>query len=119
MPITITPLAISEPGFDQQRLLCLLTFSGVYPTGGDTLDFTTVAGAQVESRIFVPSDNVLGGQGEGTSGDQYGLVKGTLLSNNKIKINTASATELAAGAYPARISGDVNVYFDFVFPKGH
>ena len=44
-------------------------------------------------------------------------IKGAALNNQKIKINTASNTELTAGAYPARITGDASIQFEAVFDK--
>ena len=85
--------------------------SGSYSTGGDTLDFTTVA-----SRIGASQPPVQVWAG-GTTGDNYGWFPGTALNNGKIKISTTSATELAAGAYPARITGDVNIQFEAAFRK--
>jgi len=88
-----------------------LTPSGSYATGGDTLDFTTVA-AQIGASQ--PPVHLWAG---GTTGDAYSWIAGSALNNGKIKINTASATELAAGTYPARISGDTNIQFEATFRK--
>jgi hypothetical protein len=88
-----------------------LTATGNYATGGDTLDFTTVASQILSSQ---PPTQVWVG---GTTGDSYGLVKGTALNNQKIKMSTATGTELSSGAYPARITGDTNIQFEAVFAK--
>jgi hypothetical protein len=117
MPIAITILQIQE-GTDGVEVFGSLAFSGAYPTGGDIIDWTTVTGVQTSNgRIFTPSALPVIMQIDGTTGDQYGWILGTALNNGKIKINTASNTELGAGAYPARITGDTNVYFDAAFPK--
>ncbi|HYT06995.1 MAG TPA: hypothetical protein VEL77_05040 [Rugosimonospora sp.] len=90
-----------------------LAASGSYPSGGDTLDFTTVANqigaSQAPVQVWVG----------GTSGDNYAFVRAATptLANGKIKINTASNTELAAGAYPSRITGDTNIQIEAVFSK--
>src|SRR5690242_9913046 len=90
-----------------------LTPSGSYSTGGDTLDFTTVANqigaSQAPVQVWVGS----------TTGDTYAFVRAAspTLANGKIKINTASNTELSAGAYPARITGDTNIQIEAVFSK--
>lgn len=88
-----------------------LTASGNYSTGGDTLDFTTVASqlsaSQAPVQIWIA----------GSTGDAYSWIKGTALNNQKAKINTASNTELASGAYPARITGDTSIQFEAVFNK--
>ena len=51
--------------------------------------------------------------------DAYAFVRAAspTLSNGKLKINTASNTELASGAYPARITGDTNIQFEAIFQK--
>jgi len=90
-----------------------LTPSGSYSTGGDTLDFTTVASqigaSQAPTQVWVG----------GTTGDTYGFVRAgsPTLANGKIKINTASNTELASGAYPSRITSDANIQIEAVFNK--
>src|SRR5690348_18103363 len=87
--------------------------SGNYASGGDTLDFTTVASqigaSQAPAKVWVG----------GTTGDSYGFVRAAAPTpaNGKVKINTASNTELAAGAYPSRITGDANIQFEAVFSK--
>jgi hypothetical protein len=88
-----------------------LTPSGNYSTGGDTLDFTTVASQIIASQA--PVQMWIGG----STGDAYAWVKGTALNNQKIKVNTASNTELGSGAYPARIAGDAGIQFEAVFNK--
>ena len=91
----------------------LLTPSGSYSTGGDTLDFTTVASQIGASQAPL---QVWAG---GTSGDAYSFVRAgsPTLANGKVKINTASNTELSSGSYPARITGDANIQFEAVFNK--
>ena len=90
-----------------------LTASGSYASGGDTLDFTTVANqigaSQAPVQVWVG----------GSSGDSYGFVRAAspTLANGKLKINTTSNSELGAGAYPARITGDANIQIEAVFNK--
>jgi len=116
MPITITPLFVSE-STDEVELLCTLKFTGAYPVGGDTLDFTSVIGYQSPNgRIFTPSSPVICGSINGTGGDSFGLVPGTTLANNKVIVNTASAT-VQVGAYGAEITGDNNIEAAFQFPR--
>ena len=108
LAITITDV---DTGTGNIYVFGTITPSGNYSTGGDTLDFTTVA-----SRIGASQAPVQLWAG-GTTGDNYGWFPGTALNNGKIKISTTSATELAAGAYPARITGDVNIQFEAAFRK--
>ena len=93
----------------------LLTFSGSYSTGGDTIDFTTVIGKGYLGRVFGAGKSPLYGAVYGTSGHSYGLIPGTTLANGKVKISTTAGTELGAGAYPAAITGDANIYCNVAF----
>jgi hypothetical protein len=107
LAINITSI---DSGEDQLYVFGTLAASGNYATGGDTLDFTTVGNqigaSQAPVQVWVG----------GTTGDNYALVRAAspTLANGKIKINTASNTELAAGAYPSRITGDTNIQFEAV-----
>jgi hypothetical protein len=108
-------ITISDVDAGGQNLCVLgtLTASGSYSTGGDTLDFSTVAGQLAAS--LAPVQIWIGG----SSGDAYAFIRAAspTLANGKVKINTASNTELGAGAYPARITGDANIQFEATFQK--
>jgi len=108
LAITITHMDASNRSV---LLFGTLTPSATYSTGGDTLDFTTV-GSQVDASL-VPVQVWVGG----TTGDNYAWIPGSALNTGKIKISTASATELASGTYPARISGDTGIQFEATFHK--
>jgi len=110
LSITITDI---DAGADNICVFGTLAASGSYSTGGDTLDFTTV-GSQIAASQ-APVQVWIGG----TTGDAYGFVRAAspTLANGKVKINTASNTELAASSYPARITGDANIQFEAVFNK--
>jgi hypothetical protein len=110
MPLAITVVDVDAVS-DNVYVFGTLAASGSYSTGGDTLDFTTIASQIVASQV--PVQVWVGG----TTGDAYSWVKGTALNNQKVKINTASNTELGSGAYPARITGDAGVQFEAVFNK--
>jgi hypothetical protein len=110
MPIAISITDI-DAAADNVYVFGTLTASGSYSTGGDTLDFTTVGSQIAASQAPV---QVWAG---GSTGDTYSWIKGAGLNNQKIKINTASNTELASGAYPSRITGDANIQFEAVFNK--
>ena len=117
MAIAININNIME-GLDEVIVFGTLTLSGSYATGGDTFDWTTIAGnASKNGRVFTPQalpDYVVV---QGTTGDDYGYVAGTALNNGKLEINTASNTQLGAGAYNARFTGDANIFFQAAFPK--
>jgi hypothetical protein len=110
LAITITDV---DAGGHNLCVFGTLAASGSYSTGGDTLDFTTVA-AQLGASL-APVQVWVGG----SSGDAYSFIRAAspTLANGKVKVNTASNTELGAGAYPARITGDANIQFEAVFHK--
>ena len=110
MPLTMTINDV-DAAADNIYVFGSLTASGNYSTGGDTLDFTTLAPQIVASKA--PVQVWIGG----STGDTYAWIAGNSLNNQKIKINTASSTELASGAYPARITGDASIMFEAVFNK--
>jgi len=110
LAITITDV---DAGGHNLCVFGTLAASGSYSTGGDTLDFTTVA-SQI-SASQAPVQVRMGG----STGDAYAFIPAAspTLANGKVKINTASNTELASGAYPARITGDTNIQFQAIFNK--
>jgi hypothetical protein len=110
MALTMTIVSV-DSGTDNIYVLGMLSASGNYSTGGDTLDFTTVAPLLAASQ---PPLQLWAG---GSTGDSYAWIYGNALNNQKVKISTASTTELASGAYPSRISGDANIQFEAVFAK--
>jgi hypothetical protein len=104
MAITITLLPSNEDGSGSNLFYAIgtLTFSGNYATGGDTLDFTTVADKLPSTQIiqvFADSQN-------GNSG-YYVPVQGTALNNWKVKAFTGGGTEFTAGAYPGTVTSDI------------
>ena len=104
MPITITLQPVNEDGSGSNLFYAIgvLAFSGNYPTGGDTLDFTTVADKLPSTQIiqaFADSQN-------GNAG-YYVPVQGTALNNWKLKAFTGGGTEITAGAYPASVTSDI------------
>lgn len=108
MAVAVT---VTKKWYDGKKLFVLgtLTFSGSYTTGGDGLSFT---GLGIQSSL-APDIVWVGG----TAGYGYGYVPGSPASqsNGKVKISTTAATELAAGAYPAGITGDANIIFESSF----
>lgn len=104
MPITIalTPLNVDSSASNFVYAIATLAFSGNYPTGGDTLDFTTVADKLPSTQIvqaFAESQNGNGGY--------YVPVQGSALNNWKLKAIVAGGAELSAGAYPASVTSDI------------
>lgn len=120
MPIAITITQIQENN-DGIEVFGFLVFSGVYPAGGDILDWTTVIGANSPNgRTFVqssPAGKCAFCQVNGSNNRDFAWIQGADLKTDKVKILTAADTELGAGAYPAGVSGDLNIAFDAAFPK--
>src|SRR5260370_3413166 len=104
MPITISLSPLNTDGSASNFVYAIgtLTFSGNYPTGGDTLDFTQVADKLSSTPIvqaFAESQN-------GNS-RYYVVVAGSALNNFKLKAFTGAATQVTAPAYPASITSDI------------
>ena len=104
MPITIalSPLNVDSSASNFVYAIASLTFSGSYPTGGDTLDFTQVADKLPSTQVvqaFAESQNGNGGY--------YIPVQGTALNNWKLKAFAGGGTEITSGAYPASVTTDV------------
>ena len=104
MPISIslTPNNVDSSASNFVYAIATLTFTGNYPTGGDTLDFTQVADELPSTQIvqaFAESQN-------GNSG-YYVAIAGSALNNWKLKAFNGGGTEITAGAYPAGVTSDV------------
>src|SRR5260370_37561738 len=97
MPITIslTPLNVDSSASNFVYAIGTLTFSGNYPTGGDTLDFTQGADK-------LPSTQIVQAFAESQNGNNgyYVPVQGSGLNNWKWKAFVGGGAEVTAGAYP-------------------
>jgi len=100
-----------------------LVFSGSYVSGGDTLNFLTAGttqggmGADAIKSLSLPQfSTVLEAPVAGTPGTGYTFLysPGTTQANGKVQLFNGT-TELAAGAYPAGVTGAV-VRGRFEFP---
>jgi hypothetical protein len=104
VPITITLLPNNADGSGSNLFYAIgtLAFSGNYPTGGDTLDFTQVADK-------LPSTQIIQAVAESQNGNSgyYVPVQGTALNNWKLKAFSGGGTEISAGAYPASVTSDI------------
>ncbi|HLZ14317.1 MAG TPA: hypothetical protein VKP58_17175 [Candidatus Acidoferrum sp.] len=104
MPITISlvPNNVDSSASNFVYAIATLTFSGNYPTGGDTIDFTTVADK-------LPSTTVIQAFAESQNGNSgyYVAVQGSALNNWKLKAFNGGGTEVTAGAYPASVTTDI------------
>jgi len=96
-----------------QIAVAQLTFSGSYTAGGDTLNLAGVVPTR-KAPVYVVIT-------ESQSGYDYVYVPGTDITSGKVKIFQQGAAsgafaELAAGAYPAAITGDT-VYALIIYPS--
>jgi len=104
MPITITLQSnnVDSSASNFIYAVATLTFSGNYPTGGDTLDFTQVANQ-------LPSDTIVQAFAESQNGNSsyYIPIQGNALNNWKLKVFSGGGTEIISGAYPASVTSDI------------
>src|SRR6266403_153179 len=100
--ISLSPLNVDSSANNFVYAIGTLTFSGNYPTGGDTLDFTTVADK-------LPSDQLIQVFADSQNGNAgyYVPVQGSALNSWKLKAFTGGGTEVTAGAYPASVTTDI------------
>jgi hypothetical protein len=123
MSVALTLLGI-EVGKNETRVKCRLTLSGAYatfvpgppPSGGDTINFAPLVGQGAGGTpVFALNNPPIYGVIQGSTGDDYDFVPGPTLQTNLVVINTASNTQLGAGNYAARFTGDLYLYGEFVF----
>jgi len=100
--ISLSPLNVDSSASNFVYAVATLTFTGNYVTGGDTLDFTTVADK-------LPSDSIVQVFAESQNGNSgyYIPIQGTALNNWKLKAFVGGGTEISAGAYPGTVTGDI------------
>jgi hypothetical protein len=123
MSLAITPasLFVDRSG-NAIRVYGKIVATGNYVTGGDTLSF---AGLDAIKSNSIPVLVSISSQSSG--GFEYRFVPGTTMANGKMQSfgqQPTSATtgviamsEVAAGAYPAGVTGDV-IVFEAVFVFG-
>jgi hypothetical protein len=100
--ISLVPGNVDSSASNFVYAVATLAFSGNYPTGGDTLDFTQITNA-------LPSDTVVQVFAESQNGNSgyYIPIQGTALNNWKLKAFVGGGTEITAGAYPGTVTGDI------------
>ena len=86
-----------------------VTLSGTYPTGGETVDFTTLT--QIKVNKLRKPDVVWVNS---TFGYTVVYVPGTSMADGKLKVFTAANTEHTNAAYAANLSGDANIVMEVV-----
>ena len=108
MPLQLT-LQKYETPFNPTAMYCTVAFSGSYVAGGDTLNLTPstildpgVRGVLGPNTVPRVAPGVLS---ENLGGYYAQVVPGATLSTFKLKVYSPGGAELAAGAYPAAITG--------------
>jgi hypothetical protein len=104
MPVTISlsPINVDSSASNFVYAIASLNFSGNYPTGGDTLDFTQIADKLPSTQVV----QVVAESQNGNSG-YYVPVQGSALNNWKLKCLQGGGTEISAGAYPSSVTSDI------------
>jgi len=102
--MNLTPNNVDASASNFVYGIATLTFSGSYTNGmGDTLDFTQVADKISSSSVvqaFAESQN-------GNGAYFYVVQQGAALNSWKLRVFAVNGTELATGAYPGSVTGDV------------
>jgi len=100
--ISLSPLNVDSSASNFVYAVATLSFTGNYPTGGDTLDFTQITNQ-------MPSDTIVQVFAESQNGNSgyYIPVQGSALNNWKLKAFLGGGTEISAGAYPASVTTDI------------
>lgn len=91
---------------DTKRVMVIgtLVATGNYVTGGDTINFGDPLIKSNSAPLFVVFNRL--------SKYLMAMVFGTLISNGKVKFTVPdTGLEVAAGAYPAGITGDTITFF--------
>ncbi len=112
MAIASSLIALDPTRRSVRRTLAL-AFSGNYPTGGDALDLTATANPNgFEGAHAFSLNPAVYGVRNVPDGYTAEILPGAAPNAWKVKWYTASNTELAAGAYPAGISGAADVQIE-------
>ena len=117
MAVTLT-LTDIDPGTTQLYVFGLVTLSGNYPSGGDTVDWTQLAkqvavrGQTVESSMTDPVSGPLQANFtvQGGTPNQYQMQQGSAANNWKMRgysTGSAGAEFTGGAAYPASATSDV------------
>ena len=104
--MSITANVLTTQTNKLKEIYVSITPSGNYSTGGDTFDLTALKNPNFLPDPFLARVPVsVGVMNEEMGGFYVGILPGTALNNYKIKFYQPGGSEVAAGAYPAAITG--------------
>lgn len=94
-------LTMTDQWSDGKRMFVLgsIVFTSTYPTGGESLDFTTIGVETSQAPLFMDVQECQGYSAFFTAGTSPSDTA------NKLQIYTASTAELSASTYPSQITG--------------
>jgi len=104
--MSITANVLSTQTNRLKEVYVAIVPSANYSTGGDTFDLTGLKNPNFLPDPFLSRLPIsVGVMNEEMGGYYVGILPGTALNNYKIKFYQPGGVELAAGAYPAAITG--------------
>jgi len=117
MPVALQVVSV-DTSRRKKRITYKATFSGNYPTGGDTANLSAATNPKFLPGAYpsrVPDVvDIIGNPG----GNGAEFVLGTGMTDGKIKQFSSANTELGAGAYNAAVTGDANIQLEAYWPLG-
>lgn len=118
MSLAVTVLK-SQKDLRSKKIKVKVVASGNYAPGGDTLNLqgATNPNFLTDATFGYPGTIDFYAVDQTPDGYTANLIPGSTLANWKLQIFSAANTELAAGAYPAGISGG-SFELEFEGPKG-
>lgn len=100
-------LTVTKQWWDGKKLHVIGTVvaSSTYATNGDTISFASLGIESSQAPLWVKFNSLNG------YAYVYSPASPSTQSTGKMRVNTTSNTELAAGAYPAGVTGDTIGYY--------
>ena len=104
--MSITANVLTTQSNKLKEIYVAIVPTGSYSTGGDTFDLTALKNPNFLPDPFLARVPVsIGVMNEEMGGYYVGILPGTAPNNYKIKFYQPGGSEVAAGAYPAAITG--------------
>ena len=110
MAATLTLLHGPEVGSLTRKFIFKVVLTGSYPTGGETLDFAPYVSGDIGALPISVVPQRFGGY-------VPSYIPGASISAGKLMQFSAPGTQLAAGAYPAALTGLTDARIVVELPK--